>query len=217
MRINEAAEKAGVTAKNIRFYEQEKLLCPAREKGNSYRTYSEEDVRTLKIIRLLRMLDFPIVEIRSMLLGEQSLQSGLARQQTLLDDRSRSLNAARDLCSQLAESCANLAQLDPDESLAAAARQQQKGVCFVDIQKQDTKRKKYAGALIGAGSFLVIMIFALAVLVWAFVTDPTEAPPLPIMIFLFVLILVPILGVLAALYARFQEIKGGEENDYRNY
>ena len=73
------------------------------------------------------------------------------------------------------------------------------------------------GALIGAGSFLVIMIFALAVLIWAFVTDPTEAPPLPIMIFLFVLILVPILGVLAALYARFQEIKGGEENDYRNY
>lgn len=84
MRINEAAEQAGVTAKNIRFYEQEKLLTPAREKGNSYRTYSDADVRTLKIIRLLRMLDFPIAEIRSMLAGEQSLQSGLGRQQTLL-------------------------------------------------------------------------------------------------------------------------------------
>ncbi len=210
MRINEAAEQAGVTAKNIRFYEQEKLLTPAREKGNSYRTYSDADVRTLKIIRLLRMLDFPIAEIRSMLAGEQSLQSGLGRQQTLLEDRSRSLNAARDLCDHLAE-------LDPDECLAAAMQQQKKGGCFVDIKKQDTKRKKYLGALLGAGSFLVIMLFVLAILIWAFVTDPQNAPPLPIAAFLFAVILVPIAGVLAALYARFKEIKGGEENDYRNY
>lgn len=141
MRINEAAEQAGVTAKNIRFYEQEKLLTPAREKGNSYRTYSDADVRTLKIIRLLRMLDFPIAEIRSMLAGEQSLQSGLGRQQTLLEDRSRSLNTARDLCDHLAAGAASLAELDPDECLAAAMQQQKKGVCFVDIKNQDTKRK----------------------------------------------------------------------------
>lgn len=217
MRINEAAEQAGVTAKNIRFYEQEKLLTPAREKGNSYRTYSDADVRTLKIIRLLRMLDFPIAEIRSMLAGEQSLQSGLGRQQTLLEDRSRSLNAARDLCDHLAAGAASLAELDPDECLAAAMQQQKKGVCFVDIKKQDTKRKKYLGALLGAGSFLVIMLFMLAILIWAFVTDPQNAPPLPIVVFLFAVILVPIAGVLAALYARFKEIKGGEENDYRNY
>lgn len=217
MRINEAAEQAGVTAKNIRFYEQEKLLTPAREKGNSYRTYSDADVRTLKIIRLLRMLDFPIAEIRSMLAGEQSLQSGLGRQQTLLEDRSRSLNAARDLCDHLAAGAASLAELDPDECLAAAMQQQKKGVCFVDIKKQDTKRKKYLGALLGAGSFLVIMLFVLAILIWAFATDPQNAPPLPIVAFLFAVILVPIAGVLAALYARFKEIKGGEENDYRNY
>ena len=214
MRINEAAEQAGVTAKNIRFYEQEKLLTPAREKGNSYRTYSDADVRTLKNIRLLRMLDFPIAEIRSMLAGEQSLQGGLGRQQTLLEDRSRSLNAARDLCDHLAAGAASLAELDPDECLAAAMQQQKKGVCFVDIKKQDTKRKKYLGALLGAGSFLVIMLFVLAILI---VTDPQNAPPLPIAVFLFAVILVPIAGVLTALYARFKEIKGGEENDYRNY
>ena len=217
MRINEAAELAGVTAKNIRFYEQEKLLAPAREKGNGYRTYSDADVRVLKIIRLLRMLDFPVAEIRSMLQGEQSLQSGLARQQALLEDRSRSLNTARDLCSQLAAGAASLAELDPDECLAAAARQQQKGVCFVDIKKQDTKRRKYLGALLGAGCFAAIMLFTLAVLIWAFVTDPSEAPPLPIMIFLYALICAPIIGIIAALITRFKEIKGGEENDYRNY
>ena len=152
-----------------------------------------------------------------MLAGEQSLQSGLGRQQTLLEDRSRSLNAARDLCDHLAAGAASLAELDPDECLAAAMQQQKKGVCFVDIKKQDTKRKKYLGALLGAGSFLVIMLFVLAILIWAFVTDPQNAPPLPIAAFLFAVILVPIAGVLAALYTRFKEIKGGEENDYRNY
>lgn len=96
-------------------------------------------------------------------------------------------------------------------------QQQKKGVCFVDIKKQDTKRKKYLGALLGAGSFMVIMLFVLAILIWAFVTDPQNAPPLPIAAFFYAVILVPIAGVLAALYARFKEIKGGEENDYRNY
>ena len=112
----------------------------------------------------------------------------LSAQQTLLEDRSRSLNAARDLCDHLAAGAASLAELDPDECLAAAMQQQKKGVCFVDIKKQDTKRKKYLGALLGAGSFLVIMLFVLAILIWAFVTDPQNAPPLPIAAFLFAVI-----------------------------
>lgn len=217
MRINEAAEQAGVTAKNIRFYEQEHLLTPGREKGNRYRTYSDEDVRTLKVIRLLRLLDFPVAEIRSILQGEQSLQSGLARQYTLLEDRSRSLAVAQELCSRLSQNAVTLASLDPDECLAAAARQQQKGVCFVDIQKKDTERKKYLGALIGAGSFAAIMAFALGIILWAFLTDPVDAPPLPIMVFLVILAAASILGVAAALIIRIKEIQGGEENDYRNY
>ena len=37
---------------------------PKRDPNNSYRIYSPEDLRTLKLIRMLRMLDMPLEEIR---------------------------------------------------------------------------------------------------------------------------------------------------------
>ena len=56
MKINQAAELAGITSKNIRFYEDQGLITPARDSINGYRDYSMEDVEQLCRIRLLRML-----------------------------------------------------------------------------------------------------------------------------------------------------------------
>ena len=47
----------GITRRNIRFYENEGLLTPARNKQNGYREYGEAEVEELKKIKLLRMLD----------------------------------------------------------------------------------------------------------------------------------------------------------------
>ena len=57
MNIKQAAEQSGVSARNIRYYEQAGLLTPARNPENEYRIYSQADVRTLKLIRMLRTLD----------------------------------------------------------------------------------------------------------------------------------------------------------------
>ena len=54
MNIKQASEQSGVSAPNIRFYEKEGLLTPARRQGNDYRDYTAGDVRTLKLIRMLR-------------------------------------------------------------------------------------------------------------------------------------------------------------------
>ena len=48
MKINEAEKLAGITRKNIRFYEKEGLLNPGRSLENGYRDYQPEDVETLK-------------------------------------------------------------------------------------------------------------------------------------------------------------------------
>lgn len=53
MNIKQAAEQSGVSARNIRYYEQAGLLTPARNPENEYRIYSQADVRTLKLIRML--------------------------------------------------------------------------------------------------------------------------------------------------------------------
>ena len=69
MNIKQAAEQSGVSARNIRYYEQAGLLTPARNPENEYRIYSQADVRTLKLIRMLRTLDMPVEEIGTVLNG----------------------------------------------------------------------------------------------------------------------------------------------------
>ncbi len=47
MNIKDAEARSGVSKQNIRFYERQGLLAPARDPGNDYREYNEEDIRTL--------------------------------------------------------------------------------------------------------------------------------------------------------------------------
>lgn len=77
MNIKQASEQSGVSAPNIRFYEKEGLLTPARRQGNAYRDYTAGDIRTLKLIRMLRMLDVPLPVIQRVLNGEQPLSEAL--------------------------------------------------------------------------------------------------------------------------------------------
>lgn len=56
MNINELERLTGITRQNIRFYEKKGLLYPKRNPENNYREYTEEDVTTLKTIKLLRKL-----------------------------------------------------------------------------------------------------------------------------------------------------------------
>ena len=56
MKINEAEQIVGIAKKNIRFYEEQGLLRPGRNKENGYRIYSQADAQTLLKIKLLRQL-----------------------------------------------------------------------------------------------------------------------------------------------------------------
>ena len=50
MKINQVEELTGITKKNIRFYEEQKLISPQRNPANGYREYSMEDVKQLSRI-----------------------------------------------------------------------------------------------------------------------------------------------------------------------
>lgn len=64
MNIAEVERRTGLTRANIRFYEKEGLIAPARS-ANGYRDYTEADVETLRKVRLLRQLRVPVPEIRA--------------------------------------------------------------------------------------------------------------------------------------------------------
>ena len=66
MNIGLAAEKSGLPAKTIRYYEEIALVCPARA-GNGYRDYSEDDVHRLRFLQRSRSLGFSVEECRTLL------------------------------------------------------------------------------------------------------------------------------------------------------
>ncbi len=117
MNIKQASEQSGVSAPNIRFYEKEGLLTPARQRDNSYRTYTEENIRALKLIRMLRMLDVPLPTIKAVLRGEQPLQQALQAQQTVLEQQAAHLAAARIFCAELVRQRPQAETLDVDACL----------------------------------------------------------------------------------------------------
>ena len=217
MKINEVEAAVGVTKKNIRFYEEEGLLCPSREPGNGYRTYSEADVERLRRIKLLRKLDVPLAEIRTMLEGTCSLADGMNRQLERLQSRRTDLEEAIDFCERLRQQPGNLSELNVEQTLARLTAKEEQGVSFVNIEKTDRKTERIKGACIGAAIFVALMAFIIGVTAWAIYTDPQDAPPWPILLVMFGIPAGSIIGTLKVLLDRIEEIGKGEEDAYRNY
>ena len=67
LRIGDAAQRSGISAANIRYYEKEMLLSPCSRSANSYRLYSESDIHRLRFIRLCRAMDMSLDEVRTLL------------------------------------------------------------------------------------------------------------------------------------------------------
>jgi Cu(I)-responsive transcriptional regulator len=66
MNIGLAAERSGLTAKTIRYYEEIGLIRADRAR-NGYRDYSETDVNLLAFLRRARSLGFTVEDCRQLL------------------------------------------------------------------------------------------------------------------------------------------------------
>ena len=102
MNIKQTADASGVSARNIRYYEQVGLLAPERNPENDYRIYTDADVRTLKLIRVLRTLDMPVEDIRAVLSGTLPLTEAAERQRRQLEAEQQKLAAELDVDACLA-------------------------------------------------------------------------------------------------------------------
>ncbi len=212
MKINEAEQQAGITKKNIRFYEQQGLLSPKRNMENGYRDYSEEDVTELKKIKMLRKLSLPIEEIRRIQKGDLLLADALKRQAILLEREKASLEETTRLCLLLSEEVCQYAAFSPDQYLERMVEMEEKGTRFKNVSN-DTIRKK-RGSILAAIVFILLMSAVIGMLIWGYTQDP-----IPNVLF-GVFLLVPgvfILAVIVALFQRIRELEGGEEDAARKY
>lgn len=64
MQMKEVEAKTGMPRANIRYYEKQGLLEQTSRNKSNHREYSEADVKQLCRIKVLRMLEVPIEEIR---------------------------------------------------------------------------------------------------------------------------------------------------------
>lgn len=72
MKINDVEKITGLTAKAIRLYESKGLISVTR-KENGYRSYTEDDVKLLKEIKLFRSVGIAISDIKLYLFGVISI------------------------------------------------------------------------------------------------------------------------------------------------
>ena len=116
MNIKEIEERSGLTRANIRYYEQEGLLAPARRE-NKYRDYSEEDLETLLRIALLRNLGFSLDEIRRLQSGELELAAAMRERSAALESEGQRLLAARNVCDAISREVTSYSALRPEDYL----------------------------------------------------------------------------------------------------
>ena len=83
MKMNQVMKETGLTKKAIYYYENEGLIRPAKEPGNNYRVYTDEDVKKLIKISILRRLDVPIKSIGEILSNAVPIKDILREQLVL--------------------------------------------------------------------------------------------------------------------------------------
>jgi MerR family transcriptional regulator, copper efflux regulator len=112
MNIGEAARASGITAKMIRYYESVDLVPPAGRTGAGYRTYSEQDVDTLRFIRRARDFGVPMDRVK-LLVGlwrdkdrpSREVKAIALHQVGELESKIAELTAMKDALAALARAC----------------------------------------------------------------------------------------------------------------
>lgn len=95
MKIKDVEKQVGISKANIRFYEEEGLIHPARNQENNYREYSEADVEQLQEIKKLRLIGIPVQEIKEIYEDRLTLQEALSRRLDEIEKEERTLGLYR--------------------------------------------------------------------------------------------------------------------------
>ena len=129
LRIREAAQRVGLSADTLRYYEKIDLVPrPARGVGGQ-RTYGEKDLARLRFVTRAQALGFTLEEIRQLLrFRENPARSSksvrklaqykceaLSAQRQAIEQMQGELTLLLNLCSGASDHCPILERLDSDE------------------------------------------------------------------------------------------------------
>ena len=112
MNISDVAKKTGLTSKAIRFYEDKGLVTPPLRGENGYRSYSQQHLDELTLLRQARQVGFNLEECRELifLFNDPSRHSADVKRRTLekvaeIERHISELQGMRTQLLALADSC----------------------------------------------------------------------------------------------------------------
>ena len=112
MQIGEAARRARLTVKTVRYYANIGMVTPRQDADTGYRDYGDEDVAKLQFVGKARRFDFSVEECRELLglYEDRNRPSREVKALTLkkiaeIDTRLEELRSLKDELSGLASSC----------------------------------------------------------------------------------------------------------------
>ena len=112
MQIGEAARRAGLTVKTVRYYANIGLVTPQQDAETGYRLYDPADVAKLQFVGKARRFDFSVEECRELLGLYEDLNRPSREVKALtmkkvaeIDSRLAELQSLREQLSGLAASC----------------------------------------------------------------------------------------------------------------
>ncbi len=213
MKIHEVAIKLGLTKKSIRYYEEEGLLNPNRESANKYRTYSKEDVDTLRLIKFLRELNIPINDIKKLFANELTLTDCMQDQIKKLENIENNTLKIKNMCQEIIKNKESITNLDIAKYSEIVGKLKKNGFT---LQKEIHSDFKEILSVV-LTSIICIIFFGFFIVLFTMLYIYEDDMPILIYLFLVIMFALPILGVIYNLIARIKEIRGGEEYEARKY
>lgn len=214
MLINEVENIVGISKKSIRYYEEEGLLTPKRNDGNSYRIYNDEDIKKLKIIKFFRELGVPIREIKLLNDKEITLQESLKERINKIEKEEEKYQKIKNMCLELSKTNETFTSVDITKYLNQMNILNKEGFTLRDVKSNKTK--KIRGAIISSITFSIFFIWLNGIITYFQFTEKEKMPWIIYSFIIFILI-IPVISIVYNLVIRIKEIKGGEEDEASKY
>lgn len=214
MSIHEVCSIVGLTRKSIRYYESVGLLNPTRNKNNDYRVYHEEDIETLKIIKFLRELDVPIMDLLKLQKKEITLQDCLKDRINKIEREEENYLKIKNMCLEIIKENENIDTLNISKYFNNMNILNKKG--FTMRNTKTGKTKKIVTAILASLFFILFFSFIIGIISYFQFTEDNK---IPWIIYSFIIILsgIPVCGIVYNLYLRIKEILKGEEDEASKY
>lgn len=134
LKIKELETLLSISRSNIRFYEKQGLFSPER-KDNNYREYTEQDIKVLKKIIVLRKMGLTVEEIKLVQNNDLPFTYAINNTKQRLEAEIEQLNGSLKLVKQVSKEVSSFDDIDINKHWNAISESEKTGEKFIDICK----------------------------------------------------------------------------------